>query len=357
MSATDAPAAAPHLDRDEIVFPYRDGRRGVARVRLLHALRRPREHEFTSRGRGEWELRLPRPPVDRLEYQLEVTRRNGQTEVVLDPSNPLRVPGPFGDKSVVELPEYRAPAWLEEPAPEGSLRAHPVRSRVLHRELPTFLWTPAGVDSEAELPLLVAHDGPEYAQFSQLTRYLAVAFAAGRIPPLRAALLQPVDRDETYSASTAYTRALTRELLPGLRTGVPTDRSTLPVGIGASLGALALLHAQRAAPAAVDGLFLQSGSFFRPRSDPQESGSARFRRISRFVGQVLNAATWDDVVPVVVSCGTGEENLDNNRAVAAALAAQGYDVDLVEIRDAHTWVCWRDAFEPHLADLLAKAWR
>ena len=56
---------------------------------------------------------------------------------------------------------------------------------------------------------------------------------------------------------------------------------------GASLGALAALHVHWLHPAAVGGLFLQSGSFFRQRFDRQESGFERFRRIARFVGEVL----------------------------------------------------------------------
>ena len=54
--------------------------------------------------------------------------------------------------------------------------------------------------------------------------------------------------------------------------------------MGASLGALAMLHAHRRSPAAFGGLFLQSGSFFRPRFDAHEPGFPRFGRIARFVG-------------------------------------------------------------------------
>jgi enterochelin esterase family protein len=38
------------------------------------------------------------------------------------------------------------------------------------------------------------------------------------------------------------------------------------------------------------------------------------------------------------------------------LRGQGYDVDLVENRDAHNWTGWRDTFDPHLADLLRGVW-
>ena len=47
------------------------------------------------------------------------------------------------------------------------------------------------------------------------------------IPPLRAALIQPVDRNETYSASALYAGALVRELIPELaahRTARQADR-------------------------------------------------------------------------------------------------------------------------------------
>ena len=77
-------------------------------------------------------------------------------------------------------------------------------------------------------------------------------------------------------------------MLPKLAAELGTDRPV--VGVGASLGALAMLHAQRRHPAGFAGLFLQSGSFFQPRFDRQESGFRRYLRIVRFTGRVLRAA-------------------------------------------------------------------
>jgi enterochelin esterase family protein len=126
--------------------------------------------------------------------------------------------------------------------------------------------------------------------------------------------------------------------------------------MGASLGALALLHAHHRHPETLGALFLQSGSFFRGATDRQERGFPRFDRISRFVGKVLRGEGAHPI-PVTLTCGLGEENLANNRAVARALAANGYDARLAEVRDAHTWAGWRDAWDPWLADLLARVWR
>jgi enterochelin esterase family protein len=101
---------------------------------------------------------------------------------------------------------------------------------------------------------------------------------------------------------------------------------------------------------------LQSGSFFRLRWDRQESGFPRFRRISRFVGQILNAGPAHAPIPITITCGAPEENLANNRAVATALRRQGHDLTLHVNRDAHNYVAWRDTLDPHLIQLLQRAW-
>ena len=142
-----------------------------------------------------------------------------------------------------------------------------------------------------------------------------------------------------YSASARYARELVDALgeLQGRR-----------VGVGSSLGALALLHAHRLEPRAFAGLFLQSGSYFRRRTDPQESGFKRFSRIDRFVGTVLNARDGARPVPTTITCGLDEENYACNAVLAQALAAQGYPVDFHAARGGHDWPTWRRAIDAHL---------
>lgn len=333
-----------------IQLEYRDRRRTIAGVRLLPAAAMP-PVSFALRD-GTWLARFEPPPADRLEYLLELRFRNGRTTTIPDPANPLRAPGPFGDKSVLELPGYRAPAWLDADPPRGELADVAVRSRPFRRDLPIRLWSAAGSDAAEELPLLVVHDGPEADLFGSLTLFFDALVDSGRVRPFRAALVQPVERNEHYSASAAYARTLAWDVLPAL----PTPRRRRHrAGLGLSLGALALLHAHRRHPETFGALFLQSGSFFRGATDRQERAFPRFERISRFVGKVLRGEDAEPI-PVTLTCGLAEENLANNRAVAAALAAQGYDVRLTEVRDAHTWTGWRDAWDPSLADLLARVW-
>ncbi|MDX6511083.1 MAG: hypothetical protein QOE36_587 [Gaiellaceae bacterium] len=353
-----APATTgPVATESEVVFAFPDAERAFQGVALVHELRRPRRVPFERRGAG-WELTLQRPEADRMEYMLELTRADGSTELVPDPENPLRAPGPFGDKSVLEFPGYEPPAWVaDDDAPPGDLRTLELPSRRLRTTVGGILWSPADTAPDLPLPLLVVHDGPEYAKYSGLLRLLDHLVSFGEVPLLRAALLEPAgDRNEAYSASARYAKALAVELLPALAEQAPQPEDWAPVAMGASLGALAALHAHWLYQRPFGGLFLQSGSFFRQRYDRHESGFPRFRRISRFVGQVLAREAAVQPFPITLTSAKAEENLDNNRAVAAALAAQGYDIRLVENRDAHNWIGWRDALHPHLADLLVRAW-
>jgi enterochelin esterase-like enzyme len=243
-----------------------------------------------------------------------------------------------------------APSSSSAP-PAGDTRALEIPSRPLRARVEVALWSPAGVSDGTPLPLLAVHDGPEYETRTGLTAIVAGLAARGRIAPHRVALLAPGARDEWYSASAFYARALAGEVLPAIGRAVAVDGA--PVGIGASLGALAMLHAQRRHPAALGGLFLQSGSFFMPRFDHMEKGFPRFGRIVRFVRGVLREEPFAHPVPATLTCGRDEDNLHNTRRVAAALKLQGYPAALHEAPGGHDWETWRAGLEAHLADLLA----
>jgi enterochelin esterase-like enzyme len=333
-------------DSAGVTFRLTDRQRRLAAVRLVQELGVADPLPF-DRVAGEWQLRLDRPEVDRLEYLLEVTDHNGHRSTITDPGNPRRAPGAFGEKSVVEFAGYRAPRWLDAPEPGHVVTEHSFP--VLDQAMPVLVWSPVGLAATEPAPLVAVHDGPEYAALGGITRFLGAAVAAGTVPPLRAALLDPGDRNAWYAANPEYARALCEDVLPDL---VPT---TVRVGVGVSLGALAMLHAHRSHPNTFDGLLLQSGSFFTPELDAQESDFDGFAAVTSFVQSVHRADADEHPVPAVLTCGVIEENRANNELLSRTLQRLGYRVELFPRRDAHNFVAWRDALDPHLSDVITAA--
>jgi enterochelin esterase family protein len=297
---------------------------------------------------GGWELRLPLPDLDCVEYLLEPA--GGSPEI--DAANPLRVDGAFGEHSWLPLPGYAAPAWLDETGVDGTLTPIEVEDTAVGR-VDAAVWEPAG--AAGPLPLLLAHDGPEMDRFAGLTRFVAAGIAAGRLPAMRVALLSPGARNERYAANPAYAAALVDDVLPALLDRWPSDDR--PVLSGQSLGGLAALHAAWTSADTFAGLFLQAGSFFTAELDPQESGFEFWAEVTGFVASLLDASTAAPGAPrTTLTCGTAEENLANNRLLADHLRATGVDVAWGEARQGHTWTCWRDLLDPHLTDLLRTVW-
>jgi enterochelin esterase family protein len=232
---------------------------------------------------------------------------------------------------------------------QGTVRAVATR-RVTVDGRGVRVWTSDRLRGRRRAPLLVVHDGPEYASRAGLVRLLGRLDRERALPPLRAALLEPHDRMETFSASAAYARSLARSTVPALEEAAP---ASVRVGLGASLGAFALLHAHVREPRVFDALFLQSGSYFQRRTDPQEADFGRYGRMTRFVSGVLHGRAAGTPLLVTLTCGRDEENLANNRNMAAALAASGYDVCFRSVPGGHDWPTWRRGLETNLVELFA----
>jgi enterochelin esterase family protein len=325
------------VEGDELVFRLSDPDRGHREVRVWCDLELGIELGMAEVD-GGWELRLGLPELDCLEYLFDV-----DGTLMPDPGNPERVEGPFGPHSWLPMPGYRPPDWLDVPPHAGH------RQRFTVGEVDLEVWEPVGHEDEP-MPLLLVHDGAEMDGYGGVVRYAATR------PPMRVALLSPGDnRNERYAANPAYAATLVDQVVPALTEAFPT--SDRPALLGQSLGALAALHAAWTAPGTFAALMLQSGSFFTPELDPQESDYSYFGQVTGFVATVLAARQAAPGAPAVaMTCGTAEENLGNNLALRDHLRGLGVDVAWGEVRQGHTWTCWRDSLDPHLGDLLARAW-
>jgi enterochelin esterase family protein len=324
-----------------VVVRYPDAEAALSGVGLVTELWKRQPPRALAREGAGWVLALPELPVDRLPYQLQLTAPDGTTRRVPDPAaRPTRTVPPGW--SELRTRAYRDPAWLGVSARPGRIVRLRLRSERLGGELVAPLWCAPGLPSDAVAPLLLVHDGPAYLREACLGAFLAAGVATGALPPLRALLLASRDRMTDYAASPAYADALADDLLPALRRLSPHPDAAR-IGLGASLGALALLHAQWHRPGLFSALALQSGSFFGPELDHVEAGFSGFRRITQWVAYVRDTArTGPPPLPVAIGCGTGEENLANNRLMAEALQARSFPLTWHPFRDGHNWTGWRD---------------
>jgi enterochelin esterase family protein len=336
------------VDGAEVVFRLADPAGTLTGVRLETDRILAGDTEF-ARVDGGWELRIPRPPLlHRLEYKFALG-----DATVTDPSNPRTAAGPFGYKSWLPLGGYTAPDWTDvEPVP-SAVAPLPVPSTPVG-PVEVQVWTPADAAPDESLPLLLSHDGPEFASYAGLTHFAGAMIGRGELPRFRVALVTPGARNEWYAASSQYATALVRHVLPAVVKSFASEPG--PVLTGASLGALSALHAEWTHPGTFAGLFLQSGSFFTKRTDRQESGFSHFAEVTGFVATVLDSAECSSRPLVAMTCGSTEENVHNNRVMAAHLMALGLDVRYDEAPDMHNFTAWRDVLDPGLTTLLQRVW-
>jgi enterochelin esterase-like enzyme len=345
-SCSQTVEAGPEVDRSGVTFRYEAGELAVGAVHLVQEVVHGAEDpQFDLVGEGVWALRFDRPPVDRFEYRFFLAYADGRSELVLDPANARRAEGAFGERSVVEFPGYQAPAWVDAAPPRGEGRALMLESQLLGEGQPAYLWSAHGSAPGAELPLLVALDGLELDRFGGLIQMLDTLSWWGELPPMRALLLHPTHRSDHYSASPDFAAALANELLPFIEREAP---ASWRIGLGASLGGLALLHAHSLGEVSFTGLLLESGSFLGRGRVP---GFEHSQRIEDFVVAV-HAGRAGAPLPVEMTCGVVEEIYEDNVVTAAALVDQGFRARLDGRPDAHNWIAWRDAWTPHLVDLV-----
>lgn len=344
----------PTVVDDRLVFVVADPDHDLRMVQLTVDDDLVDDHRFRRTSAG-WTLVVPVPPVHRLEYRLLVTDGEGDSHVVLDPANPTSVATAFGRRSVAHLPDYVIPTWLGQPTVDPARTTRDVATPV--GTVPVTTWAPSSLDDHDVAPLLVVHDGPEYDDLADLGYWAGAAIASGRLPAFRMALLRPVERDQWYTANPDWPDSVAAVVADLDGHHARTGSVVAPIVVmGASLGGLAALQVARAGVLDVGGVFSQSGSFFQPALDPQESHYPWFERITDWVDAVATDPPPDRHLDVVLTCGRSEENHANNVAMAGHLRDRGHRVTWQSLADLHNYTAWRDGLDPGLPDLLARQW-
>ncbi len=293
-------------------------------------------------GTDLWVLTMELPGKSRFEYKFEVVR-GGERSLVLDALNEVEAQDPFGSNSVCQGFGYKRPKWTleDKDARSGTLTGLKLHSRAFGGRREVQVYLPARYRTSRSYPLLIVHDGVDYLRYADLKIVLDNLIHRLEIPAMVVALTQSPDRLTEYTGDARHARFIGEELLPAMADKFPlVDDSNARGLMGASLGAVASLHAATTYPDRFGQLLLQSGSF--AFSD---------------LGQHQKGPVWDPVVKFVnayrkkpipvadkvyLSCGIYESLIYENRSLVPLLQAQGMQVQFEEARDAHNWENWRD---------------
>ncbi len=300
-------------------------------------------------GTDFWSLVMEVPEQSRFEYKFEV-HTGDRVELIRDPLNPHLAHNPFGTNSVCQATGYETPDWTQPVSGvrEGWLEDRVIRSRAFGEPRPVTVYLPHRYNPAGSYPLLVVHDGLEYVRYAALKTVLDNLIDRLEIPKMIAALTQPGNRIEEYAASPAHATFLADELVPQLERelpliGTPDSRCLL----GASLGAVASLHAAVTNPGMFKSLFLSSGSFAFSDIGEHDKGP-----MFDNVVQVINAFRREPNAVadrVFLSCGMYESLIYENRSLVPVLQRSGMQVRYVETRDGHNWENWRDRLREGLS--------
>ena len=279
---------------------------------------------------------------------------------MLDPLNSKTVRGGFGDNSAFSMPAYRSPREIQfaDSIAHGTIEAHEFESRIIigSRKIQVYLpheyrplrhrtvVDPMGGRSQVikdefggTYPVIFVQDGGEYITLASMVNVLDNIIDQGRIPPVVAVFIDPVDRNYEYFLNRDYERMMVEEVLPFIRERYDVGKEPEKAAImGASLGGAISVMIAMDHPEAFGKCGSQSGAF-----------EVNDRELIKRVQSEPRKA-----VDLYLDCGTFGDLLEENRIMTDALRKKGYNTAYQEFNEGHSWGNWR----AHIDDMLVFFW-
>jgi enterochelin esterase-like enzyme len=339
----------PLVGEDGVTFVYRGPAEAVYVKIWAYGL--PSSLPMEPVGRTDLcAVTLPLPPNSRVEYKLDVVR-DGHGSLITDPLNPLTAPDPFGANSVVCSAGYARPEWsmFDDAVSGGVIDELPIDCSSRNGRVPVYI--PARFKRSRQYPLLVMHDGLDFVNFGDFKVVLDNLMSRLDIPDMIVAMDVPTDRNLEYAAAESHAQYLTETLLPALTSAFPLIDAPQSRGLaGASLGAVASLHAACRRPHVWGRLGLLSGSFVFDDGERTLEQYGAFAAVGQFVSAFrLHPRAMSD--SVYMSCGVYESLIRENRALLPVLSELPMEVRYREHQDGHNWENWRDRMRECLSFL------
>ena len=337
----------PLVDPDGVTFLFRGEADQIMLQHWVYGL--PSAQPLARVGESDlWHLFVELPRGSRIEYKFEIIR-DGVGEWITDPLNPLTAEDPFGRNSVCRAYGYVRPEWSlpHEGVRTGRIETLAVDSAAFGAQRRIPVYVPARFRPTRQYPLLIVHDGVDFARFADLKDVLDNLIERLEIPPMIVALTHADDRLREYAGDDRHGDFIAGELLPALNARYPLyDDSANRALMGASFGGVASLSAAWQHPGVFDKLLLLSGSFAfsdigthtrGPVFDPVVAFMNRFRK-----------APGRPARDLYVACGIYESLIYENRSLVPLLQQHGMRVRYREVHDGHNWENWRDRLQDGL---------
>ncbi len=299
-------------------------------------------------------------PNDDLTPAAEVTDWDIRTRTWRhDPLNPREHRRPHEGRewiaSLVELPLAVPLPWIAHrpDVPSGRVEEHRFRSAALRNERRVWIYTPPGYDSARDAAnLLVMFDGWAAVHRRPTLAILDNLHASGRIGPVIAVMVDPVDRTGELGCSEGFTRMLADELLPWVRQRYRVTRdSGRTIVSGGSRGGLAAACAALFQPQTFGVVFSEAGQFVWKAGD-SELEEENVRTDPEY-GWIMREFSRRPRLPIRFYLSVGRFDrggdyplLHANRHFRDVLVAKGYHVEYAEFAGGH-----EDA-NPGLAEML-----
>jgi len=271
-------------------------------------------------------------------------------------------PDPWAQRSQLVLPGAPEQPGMTGPIPQrrGEVARLSISSDRLGRDRRIDVYRPAGFDPAApDTLLLILFDGPAYQRdLAPVPLILDRLIAAGRLPPVVALLIDPIDNDQRgrdLTCNPDFTDALADELVPQIaaRLGLVPDRARTVIA-GSSYGGLASAFAVRRRPEVFGNAVVLSGSFWWAPEGEEGQGMPYMSSLWA-EGPLPDVRLW-------MSAGTYEAGrepgavsiLETTRHLRDVLRIRGADVTYRQYSGGHDYLVWRGALAEGLLHLFGR---
>ncbi|MCB1043418.1 MAG: PQQ-binding-like beta-propeller repeat protein [Acidobacteria bacterium] len=277
-------------------------------------------------------------PDARLNYRFN--KDFGQS--VTDPKNPHTVPSFFGDMSQLAMPQWQAPAYLQEKAGElkGKLDTFSFKSTVLNNERNISVYLPPGYNENTDkYPVLYVNYGPMSISAAQLPNTMEYLVAHNKMKPVIGVFIDAPNSGQEYARNQRdqFAQMIAEEIVPHIdqtyRTLAAAESRAF---VGCDEGGYAAIYTAFKHPGTFSMLGGQSTHLMRNGNGGEEINALIDASPKLPVRFYLDWGSYE-----YRNEQGGYNWADLNREFFAKLKEKGYPVEGGEHHGGWGWASWR----------------